>query len=62
MDALDLFWLLGQSLSIVALAWGAYLSIMAAKPFRSLFETGPPDVPARPHEPLNHRLRLEAEW
>ena len=64
MDGLSFFWLLGEASSIVALIFGAGLSVFASEPFHNWYSVRPNAHVPRPevHEPLNHRLLLEPEW
>ena len=53
---LDLIWMAGEFLSIVAFLAGAYLALMETEPFTSLFGSKPA-TPA-PVSPLRNDLRL----
>lgn len=64
MELLSFIWLLGETLSIAALLAGAGLTVFAKEPFFCWYlERTSTRIPApEAHEPLNHRLLLEAEW
>ena len=64
MDVISFLWFLGQTLSLIGIAAGAVLTLWATEPLNGGQKVQPnarlphPEV----HEPLNHRLLLEAEW
>ena len=64
MDALSLFWVLGQTLSILAIVAGAVICLFASEVLDGGQAVRPSSrIPRREvHPPLNHRLLLEAEW
>ena len=64
MDVISFLWFLGQTLSLIGIAAGAVLTLFATEPLNDGQKVQPNARAPRPevHEPLNHRLLLEAEW
>ena len=64
MDIISFLWFLGQTLSLIGIAAGAVLTLFATEPLNGGQKVQPNARVPRPevHEPLNHRLLLEAEW
>ena len=64
MDVISFLWFLGQTLSLIGIAAGAVLTLLATEPLNGGQKVQPNARVPRPeaHEPLNHRLLLEAEW
>ncbi len=64
MDALKLFWKLGQTLSLFGPVAGAVFTFLADEPYFGHHQDRPRAPYSRPeaHAPMNHRLLLEAEW
>lgn len=62
MEALELLWRIGQALSVAILCAGAVLTVVNSEVFSGDGAKGRDRAAVTPHEPMNHRLLLEAEW
>ena len=64
MNVISFLWFLGQTLSLIGIAAGAVLTLLVTEPLNGGQKVQPKARLPHPeiHEPLNHRLPLEAEW
>ncbi len=64
MDGLTLLWQTGQSLSLIALGIGGYITVPKITEILGYYRSRPSEsCPHKElHDPLNHRLLCEPEW